>query len=120
MIYLDNSATTRPDPEVLASFEQVSREYFANPSSIHQFGGKAEQLLHAARKQAADSLKVEPAEIIFTSGGTEGNNTAIKGIALEHQDRGRHIITSEVEHPAVYEACKSLERLGFEDRKSVV
>ncbi|WP_100012132.1 cysteine desulfurase family protein [Lentibacillus sediminis] len=113
MIYLDNSATTQPDPEVLASFEQVAREFFANPSSIHQFGGKAEQLLHAARKQVADSLKVEPAEIVFTSGGTEGNNMAIKGIALEHQDRGRHIITSEVEHPAVYEACQSLEKLGF-------
>ncbi|RDW21544.1 cysteine desulfurase family protein [Oceanobacillus chungangensis] len=113
MIYLDNSATTKPDEAVLQSFDQVTKQFYANPSSIHQFGGKAEKLLHAAKQQAAEILHVERNEIIFTSGGTEGNNTAIKGIALEHQGRGKHIITSEIEHPSVEEACKALEKLGF-------
>lgn len=114
VIYLDNSATTKPDPEVLASFQKVSEEYYANPSSIHQFGGNAEKLLVAAKRQAAQLLQVEQEEIIFTSGGTEGNNMAVKGIALEHQQRGKHIITSSIEHPSIYEACKALEKLGFE------
>ncbi|GGB27321.1 aminotransferase V [Lentibacillus populi] len=113
MIYLDNSATTKPYPEVIKSFQQVSESYFANPSSIHQFGGEAEKLLLKAKEQTAKILRVEPDEIIFTSGGTEGNNTAIKGIALEHQTRGKHIITSEIEHPSVLEACHALETLGF-------
>src|SRR5690625_4567457 len=114
MIYLDNSATTKPYPEVLESFQQVSTQFFANPSSIHQFGGKTETLLTKAREQAASILNVKPNEIIFTSGGTEGNNMAIKGIALEHQHRGKHIITTEIEHPSVYDTCKSLEKFGFE------
>lgn len=113
MIYLDNSATTKPYSAVLASFQQVSESFFANPSSIHQLGGKAEKLLLKAKTQAADLLAVEHNEIIFTSGGTEGNNIAIKGIAYMHQNRGKHIITSEIEHPSVYEACKSLESTGF-------
>lgn len=114
MIYLDNSATTKPDPSVLNSFQQVSSTYFANPSSIHQLGGTAEKLLLTAKRQAAEILGVAADEIVFTSGGTEGNNTAIKGIALEHQGRGKHIITSTIEHPSIYEACQSLETLGFE------
>ncbi|MUK86835.1 aminotransferase class V-fold PLP-dependent enzyme [Ornithinibacillus sp. L9] len=114
MIYLDNSATTKPHPEVLKSFQQVSDKFFANPSSIHHLGGETEKLLLKAKQQAAQILQVDPEEIIFTSGGTEGNNIAIKGIALQHQGRGKHIITSEIEHPSVYEACKSLEQLGFE------
>ncbi|WP_026906477.1 cysteine desulfurase family protein [Paucisalibacillus globulus] len=114
MIYLDNSATTQPHPEVLKSFEQVSTTFFANPSSIHQLGGETEKLLIKSKQQAAMLLNVHEDEIIFTSGGTEGNNIAIKGIALEHQGRGKHIITTEIEHPSVYEGCKSLETLGFE------
>lgn len=113
MIYLDNSATTKPDEAVLQSFDQVTKQFYANPSSIHQFGGMAEKLLHTAKQQAAEILRVERNEIVFTSGGTEGNNTAIKGIALEHQGRGKHIITSAIEHPSVEEACKALEKLGF-------
>ncbi|MEN1968202.1 cysteine desulfurase family protein [Lentibacillus sp. N15] len=113
MIYLDNCATTKPYPEVLQSFQQVSETFFANPSSIHQFGGKAEKLLWKAKEQVAQLLHVDPSEIIFTSGGTEGNNTAIKGIALKHQSRGKHIITTEIEHPSVIEACQALETLGF-------
>ena len=113
MIYLDNSATTQPYPEVLESFQNASTQFFANPSSIHQLGGRTETLLTRAREQAAELLGVNKREIVFTSGGTEGNNLAIKGIALEHQNRGKHIITSQTEHPSVYEACQSLEKLGF-------
>lgn len=114
MIYLDNSATTKPNKDVLASFIQTSETFFANPSSIHQFGGKSERLLMKAREQAAKLLSVEKEAVIFTSGGTEGNNLAIKGIALEHQNRGKHIITTTIEHPSVTEACFALEKLGFE------
>ncbi|WP_404453609.1 cysteine desulfurase [Virgibacillus necropolis] len=114
MIYLDNSATTKPHPSVLQSYNQVSEKFFANPSSIHQLGGDAEKLLQKAKSQAAQIFHVANNEIIFTSGGTEGNNMAIKGIALQHQQRGKHIITSQIEHPSVYEACQSLETLGFE------
>lgn len=114
MIYLDNSATTIPDPSVVESFQKTTEQYFANPSSIHQLGGTVEKLLETARRQAASILRVEPDEIIFTSGGTEGNNLAIKGIAFEHRNRGKHIITTAVEHPSVEEVCLSLERSGFE------
>lgn len=113
MIYLDNSATTKPDPSVLSSFQQVSEKYYGNPSSIHELGGEVEQLYNRAREQIAYLLQVDPNEVIFTSGGTEGNNLAIKGIAWKHQQRGKHIITSAVEHSSVYEACKHLEQLGF-------
>ncbi|HLR70099.1 MAG TPA: cysteine desulfurase family protein [Pseudogracilibacillus sp.] len=113
MIYLDNSATTKPDPSVLSSFQQVSEKYYGNPSSIHELGGEVEQLYNRAREQVAYLLQVDPNEVIFTSGGTEGNNLAIKGIAWKHQQRGKHIITSAVEHSSVYEACKHLEQLGF-------
>ncbi|MFD2761858.1 cysteine desulfurase family protein [Lentibacillus juripiscarius] len=113
MIYLDNSATTKPNPAVLNSFQQVSERFFANPSSIHQLGGEAEKLLQRSKEQAAQLLQVETDEIVFTAGGTEGNNLAIKGIALEHQKRGSHIITTQVEHPSVHEAFRGLERLGF-------
>nr|WP_323368608.1 aminotransferase class V-fold PLP-dependent enzyme [Radiobacillus deserti] len=82
MIYLDNSATTKPYKEVLDSFYQVSTSYFGNPSSLHQLGTEAEQLLTAAKKQAAQLLKVHPDEIVFTSGGTEGNNTALLKVLL--------------------------------------
>ncbi|WP_174614052.1 cysteine desulfurase family protein [Virgibacillus ihumii] len=114
MIYLDNSATTKPDPSVLKSFHQAAESFFANPSSIHQFGGKAETLLQKSKEQASSILGVSQEEIIFTSGGTEGNNLAIKGFANKHQSRGKHIITTEVEHPSVYQACRSLEEeAGF-------
>ncbi|SFB25158.1 cysteine desulfurase [Lentibacillus halodurans] len=114
MIYLDNSATTKPEPSVLQSFYQASERFFANPSSIHQLGGEAEKLMAKAKEQASELLNVHRDEIVFTSGGTEGNNLAIKGIALEHQGRGRHIITTAVEHSSVDEAFKGLEQLGFD------
>jgi cysteine desulfurase len=114
MIYLDNSATTAPYEEALETFMTVSRQYFGNPSSLHRLGSEAEQLLTRSRQVCADLLKVRPNEVTFTSGGTEGNNLAIKGIAFEHERRGKHIITTSVEHAATLEACMQLEKQGFE------
>ncbi|RZT22040.1 cysteine desulfurase family protein [Fictibacillus sp. BK138] len=114
MIYLDNSATTKPYKEVLDTFLTVSEKYFANPSSLHSKGGEAENLLTAARKSISALLDVQPSEIVFTSGGTEGNNIAIKGIAFQHQNRGKHLITTAVEHASSYESFQYLETQGFE------
>ena len=114
MIYLDNSATTQPYPDVLDSFMKVSTGFWGNPSSLHGFGGKAEQLLAKAREQVASLLHVNPAEIIFTSGGSESNNLAIKGAALQYQGRGKHIITSSIEHPSVLNPAEQLKDLGYE------
>lgn len=114
MIYFDNSATTKPYKEVLDSFMKVSNDYFANPSSLHSFGGQAEKLLTQAREQVAKLLNTKPGEIFFTSGGTESNNLAIKGAAFQNRNRGRHIITTKIEHPSVRDAAAQLERDGFE------
>ncbi|WP_040207624.1 cysteine desulfurase family protein [Neobacillus jeddahensis] len=114
MIYFDNSATTKPYNEVLDSFVTVSSKYFGNPSSLHSMGGQAEKLLSQAREQVAKLLSVRPSEIYFTSGGTESNNIAIKGAALLNRSRGRHLITSSVEHASVMAAMEQLEQVGFE------
>jgi cysteine desulfurase len=114
MIYLDNSATTKPFKEVLDSYIKVTTDYFGNPSSLHQIGGQAEHLLNQARSQIAKLLGVRATEIVLTSGGTEGNNLAIKGTAIEHQGRGKHIITTEIEHPSVSNSVEQLVDLGFE------
>ncbi|WP_067844187.1 cysteine desulfurase family protein [Amphibacillus sediminis] len=114
MIYFDNSATTKPAQEVLDSFITVSQTYYGNASSAHRFGLDADQILRKAHQQAGQLMNVLEDEIIFTSGGTEGNNLAIKGIALAYQKRGKHIITSQIEHPSVLNACQALEELGFE------
>ncbi|MGO4888728.1 cysteine desulfurase family protein [Anaerobacillus sp. MEB173] len=114
MIYFDNSATTKPYKEVIESLTKVSTDYFGNPSSLHGVGREAERLLTQARELMAQLLHVNSNELIFTSGGTEGNNLAIKGIAFQYRKRGKHIITTEVEHPATYEAFKQLEDFGFE------
>ena len=114
MIYLDNSATTKPLPEVMDSFVKVSKEYFGNPSSLHGIGGQAEKLLSQARSQVTRLLSVKQKEIYFTSGGTEGNNLAIKGIAFAYKDRGKHLITTTIEHASVRESFKQLESMGFE------
>jgi cysteine desulfurase len=114
MIYLDNSATTKPFPEVVDSFVTVATKYFGNPSSLHELGMKSERLLTQAREQIAAALKAKPSEIIFTSGGTEANNFAIKGVAFQYRHRGKHIITTAIEHPSVSEPCQQLEQLGFE------
>lgn len=114
MIYFDNSATTKPYKEVIESFVKVSTDYFGNPSSLHQLGGMAEQLLSQARNQIAKLLKVKQSEIIFTSGGTESNNLAIKGVSFQYQGRGNHIITTEIEHASVRETMEQLRKFGFE------
>ncbi|MBM7701200.1 cysteine desulfurase family protein [Metabacillus iocasae] len=113
MIYLDNSATTKPYKEVVDSFVKVSSTYYGNPSSLHKFGVQAENLLTYAREQVSSLLQVQFNEVIFTSGGTEGNNLAIKGAALQHQGRGKHIVTTTIEHDSVHEPFKQLEQLGF-------
>jgi len=114
MIYFDNSSTTKPYKEVVDSFVTVSTKYFGNPSSLHGLGATAEGLLSQARKQVASLLHVKEQEVYFTSGGTEGNNMAIKGIAMAFQARGKHIVTSAIEHASVIETCKQLENFGFE------
>lgn len=113
-IYLDNSATTRPLPEVVEAMVQTLTDNYGNPSSLHNKGLKAEKILKAARRKIAAKLAVSPEEIIFTSGGTESNNLAIKGIAYQYQNRGRHLVTTEVEHPSVLESFLVLEEEGFE------
>jgi cysteine desulfurase len=113
MIYFDNSATTRPYKEVLDSFVKVSSDFFGNPSSLHGLGVQAEKLLTQARVQVANLLSVKPSEIYFTSGGTESNNLAIKGTAILHKNRGKHLILSSVEHPSVRGAMEQLKKLGF-------
>ncbi len=113
-IYLDYNATTPIDKEVADAMRPFLDEYFGNPSSTHTYGIKTKLAVENARRQIADLISCEPSEIVFTSGGTESNNFAIRGIAFAHQDKGNHIITSSVEHPAVFEVCRYLERFGFE------
>ena len=114
MIYFDNAATTEIYGDALTSYVQVSQKFFGNPSSLHQLGVDAYQVLTKARAQVASLLSVQPEEIFFTSGGTESNNWAIKGTALEKSVFGKHIITTKIEHPSVLQTCKQLERFGFE------
>ena len=114
MIYFDNAATTKIYDDALTSYVQVSQKFFGNPSSLHQLGVDAYQVLTKARAQVASLLSVQPEEIFFTSGGTELNNWAIKGTALEKSVFGKHIITTKIEHPSVLQTCKQLERFGFE------
>ena len=114
MIYFDNSATTRIAPDVLKTYNAVCQKVWGNPSSLHNLGEKAFNLLEQSRKQIASLLKVKPYEIFFTSGGTEGDNWAIKGTAIEKSFYGKHIITSSVEHAAVTNSAKQLEKMGFD------
>lgn len=113
-LYLDHAATTPMDPRVIETMTASMPKIFGNPSSIHAFGRQAHQALEESRRVIAAALDVSPAEIIFTSGGTEGDNTAIFGIARSRAQAGRHIITTAIEHPAVLEPLKRLEREGFE------
>src|SRR5690554_5861633 len=113
-IYLDNSATTRPLPEVAEIINRVLTKDYGNPSSLHNKGLEAEKLVKKARKLIALKLGVSPDEICFTSGGTESNNLAIKGITEKYQGRGKHLITTAIEHPSVLESFSSLSEKGFE------
>lgn len=114
MIYFDNSATTQISPEALTTYNTVSQKIWGNPSSLHNLGETAWNLLQQSRKQIADLFSVQPGEIVFTSGGSEGDNWVIKGTALAKQQFGKHIITSSVEHAAVRNSLHQLEDLGFD------
>ena len=112
-IYLDNNATTPLDPQVAEAMLPCIYGLYGNPSSGHGFGLEARERVDTARRQVANLLGCQPDELVFTSGGTEANNHAIKGVAFAHRDRGNHIITSAIEHPAVTEVCRYLEGHGF-------
>jgi cysteine desulfurase len=113
-IYLDYNATTPHDPEVVEAMRPFLETEFGNPSSSHWYGIAPKRAVEAARRQVADLIDCSPAEVVFTSGGTESNNHAIAGIALAMQSKGNHIITSVIEHPAVLAVCRYLEVFGFE------
>ncbi|UCF65241.1 MAG: selenide, water dikinase SelD, partial [bacterium] len=113
-IYLDYNATTPIDKEVADEMIPYLYEYFGNPSSSHTFGIAAKKAVEKARKQVSNMLGCEIDEVIFTSGGTESNNYAIKGVATAYQKQGNHIITSQIEHPAVLDVCQFLEKHGYQ------
>src|SRR3990172_5977914 len=112
-IYLDYNATTPHDPEVIEAMRPYLEEHFGNPSSSHWYGRKTHEAVETARARVAALLHCAPREIIFTSGGTESNNNAIQGIALRRRHKGNHIITSQIEHPAVTAVCERLRQDGF-------
>lgn len=113
-IYLDNSATTKTDEEVVKAMMPYLLENYGNPSSIYKIGRENRKIVEDSRKKVSQILNGEPNEIYFTSGGSESNNTAIRGILYSYKNRGNHIITSRMEHPSVLETCKQLEKEGWE------
>ncbi|MHB8171799.1 MAG: cysteine desulfurase family protein [Thermincolia bacterium] len=112
-VYLDYNATTPIDPEVVEAMLPYLNNHFGNPSSGHLYGQETHAAIERARGQVAELLGCDPAEIIFTSGGTEANNHAIKGVAYANRDRGNHLISSQIEHPAVLNTLRYLESQGF-------
>ncbi|MCK3942502.1 cysteine desulfurase [Streptococcus suis] len=114
MIYFDNAATTQVYPEVLKTYTEVATKIWGNPSSLHNLGSQATRILEASRKQIGELLGKDSKEIFFTSGGTEGDNWVIKGVAFEKAHLGKHIIVSAIEHPAVKESALWLKTQGFE------
>jgi len=113
-VYLDYNATTPIDPEVAEEMITYIRTGFGNPSSSYEPGRKAKEAIEKTREQTAGLIHSNPGEIVFTSGGTESNNHALRGAAFKHREKGRHIITSSIEHPSVKEVCKYLESVGFD------
>ena len=113
-IYLDYNATTPIDPEVAEAMRPYILERFGNPSSSHWYGTQSKKAVETARNQVANLLNCNPDEIVFTGGGSESNNYAIKGVAFANQEKGKHLITSSIEHPAVIEVCKYLQQKGFQ------
>lgn len=113
-IYLDNAATTRVSEEVLQEMQPYFRECYANPSAIYGFAGEAKKAVGIARERAADLIGVKPNEIYFTAGGSESDNWAVRAVAEGLSDKGRHIITSKIEHHAVLHTCQYLEKQGYE------
>ena len=114
MIYFDNSATTKPYPEALATYTEVATRIWGNPSSLHNLGSQATRILEASRKQIAELIGKKTEEIYFTSGGTEGDNWILKGVAFEKAPYGKHIIVSDIEHPAIKESAAWLKTQGFQ------
>lgn len=113
-VYFDNAATTRLDEDVLKEMLPYLREDYGNASAIYKLGRKSRKAIEESREKIAKVLNCKPNEIYFTAGGSESDNTAIKGIAHSYKNKGNHIITSKIEHPAVLETCKELEKEGFE------
>lgn len=114
MTYLDYSATTKTSDEVLESFVKASKEFVGNPNSLHKLGVESNKLIKSATKQISDILNVKENEIIYTSGASESNNLALKGIALKYKNRGKHIITTQLEHSSIYGPINYLLDNGFE------
>lgn len=113
-IYLDNAATTRLDPRVFEAMAPYYLREYGNPSSLHSFGVEAREAVEAARSRLAKTLGVRPEAVIFTSGGTESNNLALKGVAFANRHRGRHLVTTAIEHDCILSSCRWLESVGFE------
>ena len=114
MIYLDYSATTPVNDEVLDTYVKATKEFIGNPNSLHKIGIEAKKLIDASTEQIANILGVKPSEIIYTSGSSESNNTAIKGVCLKYANRGKHIITTELEHSSIIAPLNYLTTLGYE------
>lgn len=113
MIYLDNASTTKPDGRVIEAMLPYLTEEYANPSALYKCAREARGAVEGARAAVAKILNAKPQEIYFTASGSESDNTAIKGIARQYKEKGKHIVTSKIEHPAVLETCRELEREGF-------
>jgi cysteine desulfurase len=111
-VYLDNAATTAPYPDVIKAMEESLKEY-GNPSSLHSVGERAYKLIRKSRETIASTLHCDPNEIYFTSGGTESDNWAIRGVAEANKHKGRHIITTAIEHKAVLKSCEYLSGIGY-------
>lgn len=114
LIYLDNAATTRVKDEVYEAMQPYFKELYGNPSSIYRFAGESRKAIDNARTVAADFLNAKPEEIYFTGSGSESDNWALKAAAFAKREKGKHIITSAIEHHAILHTCKYLEKLGFE------
>ena len=114
MIYLDNAATTRTNPEIVKAMLPYFSEYYGNPSSVYSFSNYSKEAVEKAREQVAKAIGANKEEIYFTAGGSESDNWALTATAEAYQKKGRHIITSKIEHHAVLHTCQYLEKRGFE------
>ena len=114
LIYLDNAATTKTAPEVVEAMLPYFTEFYGNPSSIYDFSASSKQAVDKARGIAADALGANKDEIYFTAGGSESDNWALKATAEAYQSKGKHIITSKIEHHAILHTCEWLEKQGYE------
>ena len=114
MVYLDYSATTKPNKEVLDTFIKVSEEYIGNPNSLHRLGSESDALIKDATAQIKSILNTSDMEVIYTSGSSESNNTVIKGVCSKYKNRGKHIITSPFEHSSIYAPLNYLIDNGYE------